>query len=98
MKIINLLVEGRLIGSSKVKDYDSGLETGQTQITLGSRTPEGRFIQANVKIDSVNTADFEALYDEKVEILLEDVIMTPYKMGDRVAVSIKAKSATIEHI
>lgn len=44
----------------------------------------------------VNVSDFATLFDEKVEIVLENVSITAYTNGNRAALSVKAKSAFIE--
>ena len=96
MEAIQTTLQGRLIGASEVKDFTSGLSTGQTQLTIGVRTPEGRFSQTNVKTNMVNISDFATLFDEKVEIVLENVSINAYTNGNRAALSVKAKSAFIE--
>ncbi|BDD39727.1 hypothetical protein [Streptococcus ruminantium] len=98
MEAIQTTLQGRLIGASEVKDFTSGLSTGQTNLTLGVRTPEGRFNQTNIKTDTVNVSDFASLFDEKVEIILENVSINAYTSGNRAALSVKAKSAFIEVI
>ncbi len=96
MEATQTTMQGRLIGASEVKDFTSGLGTGQTQLTIGVRTPDGRFNQTNIKADIVNVSDFTTLFDEKVEIVLEDVSINAYNSGNRAALSVKAKSAFIE--
>lgn len=96
MEITQLTTQGRLIGASEVKDFSSGLSTGQIQLSVGARTPEGRFHQTNIKVDTVNVSDFTTLFDEKVEIILENVSINAYTSGNRAALSVKAKSAFIE--
>ncbi|MGT2683329.1 hypothetical protein [Streptococcus porci] len=96
MEATQVTIQGRLIGASEVKDFTSGLSTGQTQLTIGVRTPDGRFNQTNIKADTVNVSDFASLFDEKVEIILENVSINSYINGNRAALSIKAKSAFIE--
>ena len=76
--------------------YTSGLSTGQTNLTIGVRTSDGRFSQTNIKADIVNVSDFTTLFDEKVEIILENVSINAYTNGNRAALSVKAKSAFIE--
>lgn len=98
MEVVQQTIQGRLIGASEVKDFTSGLSTGQTQITIGARTPQGRFNQTNIKVDTVNVSDFTTLFDEKVEIILENVSINAYTTGNRAALSVKAKSAFIELI
>ncbi|HEN2309476.1 hypothetical protein MN131_05755 [Streptococcus agalactiae] len=96
MEATQITMQGRLIGASEVKDFTSGHSTGQTQLTLGVRTPDGRFNQTNIKADTVNVSDFATLFDEKVEIILENVSINAYTSGNRAALSVKAKSAFIE--
>lgn len=96
MEATQITITGRLIGASDVKDFTSGLSTGQTQLTIGARTPEGRFNQTNIKVDAVNASDFTSLFDEQVEIVLETVSVNAYTSGNRAALSVKAKSAFIE--
>lgn len=96
MEAIQTTLQGRLIGASEVKDFSSGLSTGQTQLTIGARTLDGRFNQTNIKADTVNVSDFATLFDEKVEIILENVSINAYTSGNRAALSVKAKSAFIE--
>ncbi|AUW97388.1 hypothetical protein [Streptococcus pluranimalium] len=96
MEIKQLSMTGRLIGANQVKDFKTGLDTGQTQLTIGVRTPDGRFNQTNIKADTVNVSDFASLFDEKVEIIIENVSINAYINGNRAALSIKAKSAFIE--
>ena len=96
MEASQTTMQGRLIGASEVKDFTSGLGTGQTQLTIGVRTPDGRFNKTNIKADIVNVSDFTTLFDEKVEIVLEDVSINAYNSGNRAALSVKAKSAFIE--
>ena len=96
MEATQTTMQGRLIGASEVKDFTSGIGTGQTQLTIGVRTPDGRFNQTNIKADIVNVSDFTTLFDEKVEIVLEDVSINAYNSGNRAALSVKAKSAFIE--
>lgn len=96
MEIKQLSMTGRLIGANQVKDFKTGLDTGQTQLTIGVRTPDGRFNQTNIKADMVNVSDFASLFDEKVEIIIENVSINAYINGNRAALSIKAKSAFIE--
>ena len=96
MEATQITIKGRLIGAAEVKDFTSGLRTGQTQLTIGVRTPDGRFNQTNIKADMVNVSDFATLFDEKVEIVLENVSITAYTNGNRAALSVKAKSAFIE--
>jgi len=50
----------------------------------------------SIKVDLVNTSDFASFFDEKVEIILENVSINAYTSGNRAALSIKAKSAFIE--
>ena len=96
MEATQTTMQGRLIGASEVKDFTSGLGTGQTQLTIGVRTSDGRFNQTNIKADIVNVSDFTTLFDEKVEIVLEGVSINAYNSGNRAARSVKAKSAFIE--
>lgn len=96
MEATQVTMQGRLIGASEVKDFTSGLTTGQTQLTLGARTSQGRFNQTNIKVDTVNVSDFTTLFDEKVEIILENVSINSYNSGNRAALSVKSKSAFIE--
>ncbi|MGV3027740.1 hypothetical protein ACEF00_03150 [Streptococcus hyovaginalis] len=96
MEAAQITLQGVLLGASEVKDFSSGLKTGQTQLTIGARNPEGRFNQANIKVDTVNVSDFTTLFDEKVEIILENVSINAYANGNRAALSVKAKSAFIE--
>ena len=96
MEATQTTLHGRFIGASEVKDYTSGLSTGQTNLTIGVRTPDGRFNQTNIKADTVNVSDFATLFDEKVEIILENVSINAYTNGNRAALSVKAKSAFIE--
>ena len=96
MEATQTTIQGRLIGASEVKDFTSGLSTGQTQLTIGARTPEGRFSQTNIKVDTANVSGFTSLFDEKVEIILENDSTNAYTSGNRAALSIKAKSAFIE--
>ena len=96
MEATQTTLQGRFIGASAVKDYTSGLSTGQTNLTIGVRTPDGRFNQTNIKVDIVNVSDFTTLFDEKVEIILENVSINAYINGNRAALSVKAKSAFIE--
>ena len=96
MEATQTTLQGRFIGASAVKDYTSGLSTGQTNLTIGVRTSDGRFNQTNIKADMVNVSDFATLFDEKVEIILENVSINAYTSGNRAALSIKAKSAVIE--
>ena len=96
MEATQVTIQGRLIGASEVKDFTSGLSTGQTQLTIGVLTSDGRFNQTNIKADMVNVSDFATLFDEKVEIILENVSINAYTSGNRAALSIKAKSAFIE--
>lgn len=96
MEATQTTLQGRFIGASEVKDYTSGLSTGQTNLTIGVRTPDGRFNQTNIKADMVNVSDFTILFDEKVEIVLEGVSINAYNSGNRAALSVKAKSAFIE--
>lgn len=96
MEATQTTMQGRLIGASELKDYASGLSTGQTQLTVSVRTPDGRFNQTNIKVDMVNVSDFATLFDEKVEIVLEGVSINAYTNGNRAALSVKAKSAFIE--
>jgi len=96
MEATQISIQGRLIGASEVKDFSSGLSTGQTQLSIGARTLDGRFSQTNIKVDLVNTSDFASFFDEKVEIILENVSINAYTSGNRAALSIKAKSAFIE--
>ena len=96
MEATQTTLQGRFIGASEVKDYTSGLSTGQTNLTIGVRTPDGRFNQTNIKVDIVNVSDFTTLFDEKVEIILENVSINAYINGNRAALSVKAKSAFIE--
>ena len=96
MEATQTTLQGRFIGASEVKDYTSGLSTGQTNLTIGVRTPYGRFNQTNIKADMVNVSDFTTLFDEKVEIVLEGVSINAYNSGNRAALSVKAKSAFIE--
>lgn len=96
MEATQLTIQGRLLGAAKLKNYDTGQETGQTQLSIGLRTEDGRFNQTNIKADAVNVSDFESLFDEKAEIILEDVSINAYTSGNRAALSVKAKSAFIE--
>lgn len=96
MEATKITVQGRLIGASKLKDYTTRLENGQTGLTIGSRNNDGRFTQTNIKVDKVNITDFEDLFDEKIEIVLENVSINSYMSGNRAALSVKAKSAFIE--
>ena len=96
MEATQTTLQGRFIGASEVKDYTSGLSTGQTNLTIGVRTPDGRFNQTNIKVDIVNVSDFTTLFDEKVEIILENVSINAYTNGNRAALSVKSKSAFIE--
>ncbi|HEO5567866.1 hypothetical protein V2V02_03130 [Streptococcus agalactiae] len=96
MEATQTTIQGRLIGASEVKDYTSGISTGQTNLTIGVRTSDGRFNQTNIKADMVNVSDFTTLFDEKVEIVLEGVSINAYNSGNRAALSVKAKSAFIE--
>lgn len=98
MEVKQLTMTGRLIGANQVKDFKTGIDTGQTQLTLGVRTPDGRFSQSNMKVDRVNISDFTSLFDEVVEIVLEEVSINAYTSGNRSALSVKAKSAFIELI
>lgn len=91
-------LQGILLGASRIKNYETGQETGQTQLSIGVRTPDGRFNQTNIKADMVNISDFTTLFDEKVEITLENVSINAYVSGNRAALSVKAKSAFIEVI
>ncbi|CYV13468.1 TPA: hypothetical protein TZM76_001840 [Streptococcus suis] len=95
MEATQVTLKGRLLGASKVKDFSTGLDTGQTGLTLGLRS-DGRFHQTNIKADRVNISDFEELFDEKVEIILENVSINAYTSGNRAALSVKAQSAIIE--
>ncbi|HFI0815643.1 TPA: hypothetical protein ACGO65_002191 [Streptococcus suis] len=95
MEAKNLTTQGKFLGAFAIKDFTTGLETGETQITIGERV-EGRFIQTNIKARMVNISDFESIFDEKVEITLENVSINAYASGNRAALSIKAKSAFIE--
>lgn len=81
MEAVQITIQGVLLGASEVKDFTSGLSTGQTQITIGARTPQGRFNQTNIKVDTVNVSDFTTLFDEKVEIILENVSINAYTNG-----------------
>ena len=96
MEATQTTIQGRLIGASEVKDFSSGESTGQTNLTIGVRTLDGRFSQTNIKADIVNVSDFTTLFDEKVEIILENVSINAYINGNRAALSVKAKSAFIE--
>lgn len=96
MEVKNLTVLGRILAASKLKEYTTGLDTGLTGLTLGLRSEDGRFHQVNIKAGVVNISDFESLFDEKVEVTLEDVSINPYLAGNRAALSVKAKSAFIE--
>ncbi|MEI4363246.1 hypothetical protein [Streptococcus suis] len=96
MEAIQITIKGRLLGASEVKDFSSGLSTGQTNLTLGVRTSDGRFNQTNIKADTVNVTEFTSLFDELVEIILENVSINTYTSGNRAALSVKAKSAFIE--
>ncbi|MFM0683834.1 hypothetical protein [Streptococcus suis] len=96
MEATQIILQGRLLGASEVKDFSSGLSTGQTQLSIGIRSLEGRFSQTNIKVDTVNISDFTTLFDEKVEIILENVSINAYTSGSRAALSVKAKSAFIE--
>ena len=96
MEATQTTIQGRLIGASEVKDYTSGISTGQTNLTIGVRTSDGRFNQTNIKADMVNVSDFTTLFDEKVEIVLEGVSINAYNSGNRAALSVKAQSAFIE--
>ena len=96
MEATQTTIQGRLIGASEVKDYTSGISTGQTNLTIGVRTSDGRFNQTNIKADMDNVSDFTTLFDEKVEIVLEGVSINAYNSGNRAALSVKAKSAFIE--
>lgn len=96
MEATQTTIQGRLIGASEVKDFTSGLSTGQTNLTIGVRTSDGRFSQTNIKAGIVNVSDFTTLFDEKVEIVLEGVSINAYNSGNRAALSVKAKSAFIE--
>ena len=96
MEATQTTIQGRLIGASEVKDFKSGLSTGQTNLTIGVRTSDGRFNQTNIKAEMVNVSDFTTLFDEKVEIVLEGVSINAYNSGNRAALSVKAKSAFIE--
>lgn len=98
MEATQITIKGRLIGTAEVKDFTSGLRTGQTQLSIGLRTKDGRFNQTNVKADAVNVTDFTSLFDELVEIILDDVSINAYSSGNRAALSVKAKSAFIELI
>ncbi|WP_024419548.1 hypothetical protein [Streptococcus suis] len=98
MEAKNLTTQGILLGASRIKNYETGQETGQTQLSIGVRTPDGRFNQTNIKADMVNISDFTTLFDEKVEITLENVSINAYVSGNRAALSVKAKSAFIEII
>lgn len=98
MEATQITISGRLIGASEVKDFTSGLSTGQTQLSVGARTLDGRFSQTNIKVDTVNVPDFTSLFDEKVEIILENASINAYTSGNRAALSVKAKSAFIELI
>ncbi|HFI0109489.1 TPA: hypothetical protein ACGO21_001041 [Streptococcus suis] len=91
-------LQGILLGANRIKNYETGQETGQTQFSVGVRTPDGRFNQTNIKADTVNVSDFASLFDEKVEIILENVSINAYISGNRAALSVKAKSAFIEII
>ena len=50
MEATQTTIQGRLIGASEVKDFTSGLSTGQTQLTIGARTPEGRLVKLIAKL------------------------------------------------
>lgn len=91
-------LQGILLGASRIKNYETGQETGQTQLSIGVRTFDGRFNQTNIKADMVNVSDLATLFDEKVEIILENVSINAYTNGNRAALSVKAKSAFIELI
>ncbi|HEM3463839.1 TPA: hypothetical protein U1B09_001349 [Streptococcus suis] len=96
MEATQVTIQGRLLGASEVKDFTSGHSTGQIQLSIGIRSLEGHFSQTNIKVDTVNISDFTTLFDEKVEITLDNVSINAYTSGNRGALSVKAKSAFIE--